>query len=374
MKIICQKTEILKGVTTVMSAISARTTLPILGNVLLEARAGQLSFTATDLEVWIRTRVSLEIEKEGSITLPAKRLADILKELSEEEVQMTVDENQQVSLRCGKARFTLSGLSKADFPVFPERKEDRVFSLKGKVLRAMIQKTIFAVSTDSQRYVLNGVYLDVAKGKIRMVATDGRRLAMASQEAGVDKQLQFSVIIPTKAVAEVARLIGDEEDVKMSLSESQIGFSFGQTLFLARPIDGHFPNYEQVIPKAGSVKLKLSTQNLLASTRRVALLSRDRTASIKYALENGALTLSVSQAGVGEAMDEIAVDYKGESLQIAYNPEFVMDVLKHIDSPEIILELSNPLSPGIIKPAQDGDSPVHLERGEYLCVIMPMRV
>lgn len=365
MKITCQKAEILKGVTTVMSAISARTTLPILGNVLLEARAGQLSFTATDLEVWIRTRVSLEIEKEGSITLPAKRLADILKELSEEEVQMTVDENQQVSLRCGKARFTLSGLSKADFPVFPERKEDRTFSLKGKVLRAMIQKTIFAVSTDSQRYVLNGVYLDVSKGKIRMVATDGKRLAMSSQEAGAVQHLQFSVIIPTKAVAEVARLIGDEEDVKMNLSESQIGFSFGQTLFLARPIDGHFPNYEQVIPKAGSVKLKLSTQNLLASTRRVALLSRDRTASIKYALGNGALTLSVSQAGVGEAMDEIAVDYKGESLQIAYNPEFVVDVLKHIDSPEIILELSNPLSPGVIKPAQDG---------EYLCVIMPMRV
>jgi DNA polymerase-3 subunit beta len=316
----------------------------------------------------------VEVLEPGAITVPARTLSEVVRELPSEEVKIRVDEKSRVEINSGQAMFNLMGLPKEDYPALPKFKTDGEFFIERDLLSEMIKKTIFSVSRDETRYVLCGIYFEVEKGKIKMVSTDGRRLSYISEEIGIDKKREAKVIIPTKAVNELNRILTQvgtreqaEEDgkVKISIEENQISFMTDEIVLISRLIEGHFPNYEQVIPKTSNIKLKIRTEQLLEATRRVALLTTEKSNSVKYSFKKNKLIISANTEGLGEARDVVEIDYAGEEMEIAYNPQFLSDVLRNIGSDEVFLELTNSLNPCLIRPTTGED---------YISIVMPMRI
>lgn len=372
MKVVLNRGDLLKGISTVQSAVAAKNTMPILANILLEAREKKLELIATDLDMGIRCSVSAEVVDRGSITINAKKLSDIVRELPEASVDLEIDESHKMVLACQKSVFKIHGLPKDDFPILPEVKRDKVFKVKGSLMQEMIHKTIFAVSTDETRYVLNGVFFQAEGGKLRMVATDGHRLAFIQKKLEGKADDKCNVIIPTKTLNELSKAVSDvgkgkedEINVEIMATDNQIKFVVEGVEIVSRLIEGQFPNYEQVIPKDSDKKLEASTADLAAATRRVAILTSEKSNSIRYHAKAGKLTISSKTPDMGEAREELDVNYKGEEISIAYNAKYVLDVLKNVGTETISIELTQPLSPGILRPKGDAD---------YLCVIMPMRV
>ena len=372
MKVVISRADLLKGISTVQSAVAAKNTMPILANILLEAREKKLEFVATDLDMGIRCSVPAEVVEKGSITINAKKISDIVRELPDASVDLEIDDSHKMILVCQKSNFKIHGLPKDDFPILPEVKKDKVFKVKGSLLQEMIRKTIFAVSMDETRYVLNGVYFQAEGGKLRMIATDGHRLAFIQKKAEGKTEEKCSVIIPTKTLNELSKVISDEEKgkedgvvVEIVNTENQIKFSVAGVEIVSRLIEGQFPNYEQVIPKESDKKIEASTSELTAATRRVAILTSEKSNSIRYQVKPGILSISSKTPDMGEAREEMNVEYKGEEISIAYNAKYILDVLKNVGADSVSIELTQPLSPGIIRPKGDTD---------YLCVIMPMRV
>ncbi|MCK5533928.1 DNA polymerase III subunit beta [bacterium] len=371
MKIICSKDELLKGLQIVQLAISSKTNLPILTNFLMETQKDKIKMAATDLEVGIKCFIKGEIIKKGSISIPAKKFMDIIRELPKNEVLINVKDNQ-INITSGQAKFSITGISSEEFPVLPGFTQKEYIEIKAEILKEMIQKTIFATSRDESRYVLNGIYLVIEGKKIKMVATDGRRLCFITKELdnSTCKKEKIEIIIPSKAVNELKNLlttVTEEKDkiIKISIEENQIIFKLDDTILISRLIEGRFPNYEQVIPVSSKLKVKLDVEKFFRSTKRVAVLTNERSNSVKYILEKDKLKILANTIGLGEAEDEINIDYDNEQIEIAYNPNYVMDILKNINVDEIYLELNEPLSPGVIKPVENED---------YLCVIMPMKI
>ncbi len=376
MKVVLTRADLLKGISTVQSAVAAKNTMPILANVLLEARDKKLEFVATDLDMGIRCSVPAEVVEKGSITINAKKLSDIVRELPDASVDLEIDDSHKMILVCQKSNFKVHGLPKDDFPILPEVKKDKVFKVKGSLLQEMIRKTIFAVSTDETRYVLNGVFFQVEGGKLRMVATDGHRLAFISKKLEDKTDEKASVIIPTKTLNELSKVISDmdkgekgKEDegvvVEVVTTDNQIKFIIEGVEIISRLIEGQFPNYEQVIPKESDKKVEASTSELASATRRVAILTSEKSNSIRYQVKSGKISISSKTPDMGEAKEEIDVTYKGEEISIAYNAKYVLDVLKNVGTDTVNIELTQALSPGVLRPKGDAD---------YLCVIMPMRV
>lgn len=374
MQITCKREELLRGVQTVQSVVGTKSTLPVLANVLLEAKGKKMDMTATDLEVGVKCSVNVEVLEPGAITMPARTLSEVVRELPAEDLKVKVGENNRVEISSAQAVFNLMGLPKEDYPVLPKFKGDGEFFIDGKLLSEMIRKTIFSVSQDETRYVLCGIYLQAGKGKITMVSTDGRRLSYISRDIGIDKRKEAKVIIPTKAVNELNRILAQvatteeaEKDgkVKISIEENQISFMIDDTILISRLIEGHFPNYEQVIPRTSTIKLKITTEELLQATKRVALLTTGKSNSIKYSLKKNKLIISANTEGLGEARDIVGIDYAGEEMEIAYNPQFLIDVLRNIGCKEVCLELTNSLNPCLIRPTSGED---------YISIVMPMRI
>lgn len=379
MKIVCSKGELLQGVQTVQTAVSTKSTLPILSNFLLDVEKTAIKLTATDLEVGIHTLINGQIIKAGNITIPARKFAEIIRELPEEKVEIQSDDSSQITITCGKSHFLVNGLPKEDYPLLPEFQEEKAFQIDKITLEKMFKRTTFAASTDETRYVLNGVFFLVAKEKTTMVATDGRRLAyisaksstLSDSEASAKNKLsspvKSQVIIPTKAVNQLIRLLSEtkEEVVKVSIAENQVGFKIKDTVLISRLIEGNFPNYEQVVPKAHKVQLKLKTKEFLQVTKRISLLVSEKAGSVKYNLERGTMKVSSVSPGLGSAEEEITTEYNGESLEIAFNPAYVLDALKAVDAEEVYFELTAPLNPTVIRPVGEEES---------FCVLMPMRI
>lgn len=363
MKIRCEKDEIVEGLQIVQSVVSTRGTLPILANVLLDAEGKELSLTTTDLEVGMKKNVKAAIAKKGAITLPAKRLLALLRALPVREVTLETSDQREAIITYGRSYFKVLGLPKDEFPQLPDFKKMRSLKIKQAPLKGLIRKTHYAISHDESRYVLNGLYLVIAKGRITGVATDGRRLALCEIAAEVPDGSDRGLIIPTKAVVELGRILSDEGDIALCIGENQVAFSLDGCTLVTRLIEGHFPNYQQVIPQRSEVSLTLDREELLAATRRVALLTSEQSNSIKMAFRKNRLILSTSAPEVGEAKEELTITYAGKDLEIAFNPNYLMDVLKNLDEREITLEFTDALDPGVIR---CGSS--------FLHVIMPIRM
>ncbi len=379
-KLSFSKDDLLNAMQIVQSSVSTKSTLPILANVLITVQdasrngnAGTI-IEATDLEVGVRCVVKAEVFKEGKITVPAKKFGDLVREMpSGKDIELSSADGKRIEFKCGKVKATLNALSAEDFPVIPEFPEKKSFQVKKSVFRDMIKKTSFAVSTDETRYVLNGIFFSATAGELKMVATDGRRLAFLSRKYE-QKELSASVIIPAKAINELARLLALSEDesedwIQIAPHENQVAFRWmnrGESITLvSRVIDGAFPNYDQVIPKSKEFELKIKKEDIFPAVKRAALFAQDRGGSVRFSLSNNALRISANSQGLGEEEEEIEVPYAGKDFEIAFNPVFLLDVLKNSDSSEIRFEFSSSLNPGLIRPTAD-DS--------YICVIMPMRL
>lgn len=364
MKFRISKEALLEGLSQVIHVVSTRATLAILSNVLIRAKGGRLQLTTTDLDVGITGFVEADVDKEGSTTLPAKKILGIVRELPDAEVEITVDSKHIATITCGAAFFKVNGMKDEEFPLFPDFTGAREYKVPQADLLDSLRKTSYAISSDETRYVLNGVFASFRDGKLTLVATDGRRLAMAESDLEVPTSHEADIIIPTKAVNELQRLINGTGELVMRLNENQVSFQVGDSTLVTKLIEGNYPNYRQVIPGEANERVELPRLALLETLRRVvSLLTTEKSNSVKLHFHDNKLEISANSPDVGEAHEEIPVKYEARSIQVAYNPEFMMAPLKNLDTDTVYLDLIDEMSPGVIR-----------IDGSFLYVIMPMRV
>lgn len=353
----------LRGLSMVQNIVEPRQTLPILANVLVEARDAAVRLTATDLEVGARVSLPADVKRTGAITLSARKLTEIVKELPSAPLTLRLQDNAWVALRCGGAAYKLVGLGPEDFPSVEVAETADWIALDGKVLREMLAQTSFAMSHDESRYALNGILFAMQEKELRLVATDGHRLALATRPVGPVPQA--SGIVPRKAVQEVARILGSGEEVQVALAGNQFVVRMPNFALMARLIEGTFPNYEQVVPRSHPIRVVLSRLALTAALRRVSVLSEERTRPVKVTLVTGTLRLSAYHPDFGEAEESLEVEYTGDELTIGFNSRYLLDALGAQEAERVVLELKDALSPGVVKSFEEEGS---------LCVIMPMRI
>ena len=363
MKLSVSKEKLLEGLQTVQNVVSTRTTLPILSNVLLEAADGQLRLTTTDLDVGMRGSIEATIEKPGAATLPARRLFNIVRELPSAEIFIEVDSKSIASIRCGPSFFKIHGLPQEEFPPLPKFEGAKTFTLRQKDLKDGLRKTSYAISTDETRYVLNGILLSFKDNKLTLVATDGRRLALVDIELEFPRSHEVDIILPTKAVTELGRLVSEEGDIKMSVSENQVAFEVDGTFLVSKLIEGNYPNYRQVIPPEAKERIILERESFLNTVHRVSLLSSEKSNSVKLVFSKNNIDIIANTPEVGEARESLPVSYKGRDFSVAFNPEFLMAPLRNLPNDEVFLDLIDEMSPGVIK-----------VQSPFLYVLMPMRI
>ncbi len=363
MKFRISKENFLEGLQQVQHVVSSRTTLPILSNVLLEAEDGELKLTTTDLDVGVTGRVEADVKKAGATTLPARRLATIIREVPASEIDVEVNADNVATIRSGPSFFKILGLAEDEFPALPDFEDDNEYKMDQAVLKDALRKTSFAISTDETRYVLNGIFFSFKDNTVTLVATDGRRLAMVDHELEFPESQEVDVIVPTKAVHELMRLLGDEGEVRILIADNQIAFELNKNLLVSKLIEGNYPNFRQVIPSEAKERIILEREAFLSSTHRVSLLTSEKSNSLKIVFGKDKIDIMANSPDIGEAKESLAVSYKGPEFSIAFNPEFLMAPLKHLDSDEIYLDLIDEMSPGVIK-----------NNSSFLYVLMPMRV
>jgi DNA polymerase III subunit beta len=369
MKIRTTKDNLLKGIQIVQNAVSSKNTLPILSHILLEAKKNEIRLTATDLEIGISMKVEGEVIEEGAFTVPARKFSEIIKELpSEAAIHVSLKKGQSVNIEAGKSYFRLMGLAREDFPQLPEvpqsgAKSGDSVKLPQKKLKNMIQLTSFAMSHDETRYVLNGILFSFKEKALKLVATDGRRLAIIQKDIPELGSMKKDFIIPTKTIQELNRNLGEEGDVTFHFKENQVLVNLGQIHITSRLIEGEYPNYEQVIPKKTKEELNLNTQDFLQATRRASILTSQDSQSVKINIIKDRMIITKSTPDLGEAREELEVDYKGSEFVIGFNPSFLIDVLKNLEEDNVKFSFVDPEKPAVIKSGDD-----------YTYIVLPMQV
>ncbi len=374
MEIIFDKEELWRTMQMVSNVAASRNTLPILSNVLVKTAGEQINLAATDLEVGMKCVVGGEIVNPGSITIPAKKLSDIVRELPSvtssgepAKVKMSTLTNDRIEIDCENAKFRIVGLPDEEFPPLPEI-GDTFMNISSTVLCQMIQKTVFAASTEETRHFLNGIYLHVNENVMKMVATDGKRLAIASYQLSEPVKQTISIIIPIKTVNNILRTFTGDNETKIALLENQVLFSTDDVTLISRLIEGDYPDYEAVITPVlkNEVTLTANTDHLLSVVRRVSLLSNPKTPSIRLESNNGEISISASTPELGEAQEQMQAKTEGGKIEIAFNAKFVMDVLRNVGTEDTVLKFRDSLSPVLMSPSG--------ENNDYVCIIMPMRL
>jgi DNA polymerase-3 subunit beta len=362
MKIKLLKEDLFNSLQTVSNVVSSKVTLPILSNILIETKKDSLKLNATDLDIGICCEIPVEIIEEGGITIPAKRFNDIIREMPEGAINIISKKNNQIDIEGYNCRFKLNGLPKEEFPKFPDFSNKEVIQIEQKTLKEMIRLTSFAVSHEESRYVLNGILIEIENENIRIVATDGRRLAKIEKKLANPIKKENQVIIPIKAVTEINRNLKDEGKVSIVLNNNQVLFDIEGVLIATRIIEGEFPNYNQVIPKTVSKKVNVSTKELLATIRRANLLSTPDFQAIKFEIFSDKMVVTKNTPDIGESREEVKIDYGGQEMVVGFNPQFLIDVLKQIDDDTVNIEFL-----GVDKPAV-------IRNQDYLYLALPMRI
>ena len=368
MKITTTKDSLLKGIQIVQNAVSNKATLPILSHILIEAKK-ELKLTATDLEIGISVKVDGEVSEEGALTVPAKKFSEIIKELPPQTpIHISLKKGQSITIEAGKSYFRLIGLLKDDFPQLPEfpsgsAKNIDLVKIPQKILKEMIQLTSFAISHDETRYVLNGILFSFKDKSLKLVSTDGRRLALMEKNIPDMGNLKKDVIVPTKTIQELQRNLTGEGDVLFCFKENQLQINVGQVLITSRLIEGEFPNYDQVIPKKIKEEFKVNTQEFLQATRRANILTNQESQSVKINIIKDRMIITKNTPELGEAREELEVNYKGGELVIGFNPTFLIDVLKNVENENVNFGFIDPEKPAVIKSGED-----------YTYIVLPMQV
>jgi DNA polymerase-3 subunit beta len=368
MNLTITKEQILTGLQAVQNVVSTRTTLPILSNVLLRAEKNSVEFTATDLDVTVACSVEAKVKKPGSTTVPVKKLFGIVRELNGGEIDIEVDDQNKSVIRSGPSFYKIHGLSADEFPPMPKFKDDKKVSLSQETVRAMMRKTSFAISTDESRYVLNGIFISLKDHKMTMVATDGRRLALADEEVEIGEKSNGEFIVPAKAVNELNRLLQEKGEVEIRYGDNQASFALKDdkgfsVLVITKLIEGNYPNYKQVIPTEMKERIPLVREEFLQALRRAEIMTSEKANSVKLAFGKNSLAITANTPEIGEARESLAVNYKGKEMAIAFNPRYLIDALAALTEDEVFFELIDELSPGVLK-----------INGPFLYVVMPMRL
>ncbi|MFT3783443.1 MAG: DNA polymerase III subunit beta [Nibricoccus sp.] len=361
------------GLAQVLNVVGSKATMPILSNVLIEADKDFILLTTTNLDLGIRCKIKAEVKESGSVTLPVKRLATIVRELPNVDVVFDASPNHQVKLTSGGSNFRIMGIGKEEFPPLPEFGDEKSFTLEQAELTSMLKSVSYAQSTDETRYILNGVYFSFKDGKLSLVATDGRRLALISKEIEVPAASVGSIILPAKTVSELVRMLDKGEKLKISFNERRAAFQINtdkdtsgliDSIYLySKVVEGNYPNYNQVIPKETHQRIKLERELFLQCVHRAALVCSEKSNSVKVKLSSNLLEITAQSPDFGEAHESMAIAYSGPELQVAFNPQFVMDPLRALSKDEVFFEVKDEVSPGVFKTLES-----------FICVIMPVRL
>ncbi|HEY0944066.1 MAG TPA: DNA polymerase III subunit beta [Opitutaceae bacterium] len=361
------------GLAQVLNVVGSKATMPILSNVLIEADKDHITLTTTNLDLGIRCKIKAEVKEGGAVTLPVKRLAGIVRELPNVDVTFDAAPNHQVKLTSGGSTFRIMGIGKEEFPPLPEFGEERSFTLEQAELTTMLKSVAYAQSTDETRYILNGVYFNFRDGKLSLVATDGRRLALIAKEMDVPANGVGAIILPAKTVGELLRMLDKGEKLKVSFNDRRAAFQLDtdkdtsgliDSIYLySKVVEGNYPNYQQVIPKETHQRIKLERELFLQCIHRAALVCSEKSNSVKLKLTSNLLEITAQSPDFGEAHESMAISYSGPDLQVAFNPAFLMDPLKALTKDEIFFELKDEVSPGVFKTLES-----------FICVIMPVRL
>jgi DNA polymerase-3 subunit beta len=362
------KEQMLLGLQAVQNIVGTRTTLPVLSNALLRAEGNHLELTTTDLDVSVSSTVEATVKRPGATSLPVRRLFSIAREVASPMLDIEVDDRHVCSLQAGPSFFRIRGLAPEEFPPLASFKDERKVVLPQEKMRQMVCRTAFAMSTEESRYVLNGVFMTFEAHKVTMVATDGRRLALCEQEMDVPAKSQGQLIVPAKAVAELERLLQDKGEVEIHYGESRASFALrddkGQNIVIVtKLVEGSYPNYRQVIPTQTKERVTLPREEFLHALLRAKIMTSEKQNSVKLQFTKNTLAISANTPDVGEARETLAINYKGADLAIAFNPDYLLDPLKALTEEEIVFELTDELSPGVIK-----------INGPFVYVVMPMRL
>lgn len=367
MKIICSRENLLNGIQVVYGITTLKSTLPILSNILVETNKEGIRLTATDLDIGITNDIPLKVEMEGAVTIPAKKFFDIIKEVPQDkQIAISAKKNNIITIECENLFFKLIGLPKEEFPRLPEFKDKESIIIPQPLLKRMLSLTFFAMSFDQTRYVLNGSLFVIGPKTIRVVATDGRRMSMVENALQLPNDFEKNpkqIIVPAKAISELLKTLGAEGDAKITISENQALFNLGSATIISRLIEGEFPQYEQVIPKESKDKLKVSRESLLLAVKRASILTSQESQAIKFEIFKDKLVISKVTPELGESREELPVSYGGPGLVVGFNPNYLLDVLKNMDKPDVALELFSPETPGAIR-TDDG----------YVYIVLPMQI
>jgi DNA polymerase-3 subunit beta len=361
------KREILhKGLSKVQGVADVRAAQPILANVLLEASGDKLELTATDYEIAVKVSDEAQVIQTGTLALNARRLHDVVRELPDDEVHLVAEKEHWASLSCGRASFRLAGLPPEEFPPLPDFDREKAIKVPPDAIREMVAKTLYAVSTDTTRYVLNGVLFSMEDKNLEMVATDGHRLAQIFRDGSQPVGEPQKVVIPRKALHELTRLLEPGADsLEVVLQDTHVVFLLPGTVLIGRLIEGQFPNHDQVIPKPSGKTMTVNRSELIQSLKRVSLMASDKSKMVKFALAPSSLTLTSEDTEIGAAREEISASYDGEEMDTGFNARYLVEALSAMETEEVAVDLSDSLAPGLFEPV-DG--------GLYKCVVMPMRL
>ncbi len=365
MKVICARKDLHEGVQTAGRAVSARTSLPILGHLLIKAEEDRLRIAATDLEIGMECVVEANVQEQGSLTVPAKVISEVLAALPDTDVSISVDEDSTVTIKCGTSEFSILGLPPEEFPMLPEVREEVKFKIDHYVLREGIAKTSFAISTDESRAILTGILLQVSDESLKLVSTDTHRLCVFECPL-VECVGSVNAIVPGRAMMELTRIVPEGEGtVDVGISPSQVMFRSGETILISRLIEGQFPNFERVIPTEHNKKLTIPTDQLLQSVKRVLIVARESFGRTIVQTLDGTLVLTAESGSVGRAHEEVEVLREGDDLKMAFNGKYLLDVLNVVETEAIEVELSGDVNPAVIRPQG---------RTDYTHVVMPVQV
>jgi len=369
MRFTIAREKLQEALAAVAASIPAKTTLPVLANILLETTPKGIRLSGTDLDIAVSTEVSADVESQGAITIPARKLTEIVRELPPAPVKMAAAGEQRVTLECGRSRFKLLGLPKDEFPSFPVVRFNESWRIRSGDLQKLIGATSFAVSTEESRPILNGVLWELKPEYMRMVATNGHRLAkMELPVKGGSAAPSTDLIVPPKALEQVRRLFPAEEELEIARGDNHLGFRSPLTSVFTRLIEGPYPNYDQVIPRDNDKVAIADKSQLISALKRMSVVASDQTHRIRMSFNAGMLKFSVQTPDLGEAQDELPIRYDGDQLDIGFNATYLLEILKFMPTDEVRLTFKAPERAATLEP-EGGD-----DAGKYLCLVMPLRL
>ena len=368
MRLTISREKLQEGLSAVAASIPGKTTLPVLANILVETTDRGIKLSGTDLDIAVSTEVAADVETPGAVTIPAKKLSEIARELPPAPVRIAAVGEQRITLECGRSKFKLLGLPRDEFPTFPAVKFDESWRIKSGDLQKLIAHTSFAVSTEESRPILNGVLWELRSDRMSMVATNGHRLAKMNVPVTSDTAPSNDLIVPPKALEQVRRLFPAEEELEIGRGENHIGFRSPFTAVYTRLIEGPYPNYEQVIPKDNDRVAIVDKTALISALKRMSVVASDQTHRIRLSFNAGMLKFSVQTPDLGEAQDELPIRFTGDQLDIGFNASYLLEILRYMPTDDIRITLKAPERAATLEPEGWNDS------ASYLCLVMPLRL